>query len=284
MSALQTTLNHNINNDYYKGGRHRVTMPSAKQRRCPLEPALSEAKGRHHAGLKPGATTGQGNSWRPLRSKLEVDRELELARIEAVQRLGKACEGRAAGTIERVDLADVSTVEEVKRFNHEIQPPDAAEREVSHHSEVYGRKTRGLEAVSTQAERARGQREGVGAIGVNARQRINGPAGRERDDGGHLDVAEQAVQHSGPSTSGGGVRRVFLFPKREVKRAAEHKAVGLMVAREAALVDEAGGVLRLLVEVGRVVNGSREGVAGRKLYFVRESPVESDRKSVVGRA
>src|SRR5437764_15451367 len=130
-----------------------------------LEPALREAKGQRMPRAKARRYHWAGNSWRLWRSKLEVDRELELARIEAGQRLGKIRQGQAARTIEGVDLADVGTVEEVKRFNHEVQPADAAEREVSDYSEVYGRQAGRLEAVPNEAERARGQREGVGAIG-----------------------------------------------------------------------------------------------------------------------
>src|SRR5437588_6558795 len=103
------------------------------------------------------------------------------------------------------------------------------------------------------------------AVGVKADQRVDRPATSNGEDRGSLDIAEHLGQHAG--------RLLVFIADWKIKRAAEYKPMPLIIRRQGTLGSEHVRVLRLFVEVRRVVNSLRKSVAAGEFDFVCESPV-----------
>src|SRR5712671_4667259 len=111
------------------------------------------------------------------------------------------------------------------------------------HPQIKLHLTRSNEGVPAKPQRTRRQRKCAAATGIEASQRIDGPAATNYQDRSRLNVAEQLGNHPG------GLLALFLICEWQVKGPAEDQPMSLIVGRQGPFRMERIRVFGLLVKV-----------------------------------
>src|SRR2546426_9750155 len=110
------------------------------------------------------------------------------------------------------------------------------------------------------------------SVGVHADEGTHRPAAADRDHRGQLPLAEDLAQERW-SALAATLAWPRLLRLEDVEEAVERQAVSLVIAGPRALREEIRGIVRLLVEVRRVVPGAAQGVRHRPGHVLREAAV-----------
>src|SRR5579863_5211918 len=120
----------------------------------------------------------------------------------------------------------------------------------------------------------------MGLIGVEACQRVCRLAASDSKNRRNFNVAKSSSQ---PTR---GVRLVrgfvLLVADRQFPEGVDDKALQLILKRERVFFRQEKGILRLLVEVGSVINRSGKRVTCREGQFVVHSSIQREGNTPVG--
>src|SRR5690348_353518 len=121
-------------------------------------------------------------------SEFEVEGELDLARACAFGGPIELRKGSDCGAKNGIDFNHVCVVEKIERFGDEVEMLVFAEGKIFHEAKIEIHGGGSFERIARKAERARGEREGVAAIGIHAGERIDGASALSRENRRELDV------------------------------------------------------------------------------------------------
>src|SRR6202047_3708893 len=145
------------------------------------------------------------------------------------------------------------------------------------HAQIKLHLSRGRERIPAKTERTGRKRKCAAAVGIEASQRIDGPAASNYQNRSRFNVAEQLGDHAR------GLLALFLVSERQVESPAEYEPMPLIVGRQSPLGMQRVRVFRLFVEVGSVVNGFGKRVAAGKRHLIGESSIQGQRQPVINR-
>ena len=97
-------------------------------------------------------------------SEFEIERELEVSRVECLYWQPKTWQRLASRAKERIDLAYIGAIEQIECLDHKIELAVLADWQVLEEAQVDSSKRWGLEPIAHETRRARRNRESVAPV------------------------------------------------------------------------------------------------------------------------
>src|SRR6266851_4921991 len=224
-------------------------------------------------------STGGANGFGSyLSSEFVVKRELSLSWNGGLGRSRETRDCRNSIPEGRVQLGHIGVVEQIERLSDNIQL-SAPYTDGLENAQVEIDICRSPQAFARECWWTRRERIDMREIRVSSCLRVRRSSAINAQDWSNFDVGEGADERV---CAGTGCARIVSIANWEIPKRAHHKPMALIVERHGSFRCCLIGVLWLLVEVRRIIERLRIGIAGQQFELLGHATIQRERKPVIG--